>query len=136
VNSRNTIIAIIAALSPSLAFAEDFKTINGKEYKNVIVSRVEADGLVLRTKAGISKVYFIELPKDVQERFHYSPANAVAAQREREPIKVEAKQDDSRQADQPGWTGVLPVSALFLRLLGVGALVITGVVTIILRSRF
>ena len=120
----------------SLALAEDFKTINGKEYKDATVSRVEAEGIVLRTKTGISKVYFVELPKDVQERFHHAPASAVAAQREPEPIKLEAKQDDSRQADQPGWTGVLPVSALFLRLLGVGALIITGVVTVILRSRF
>jgi hypothetical protein len=48
-----------------------FKTIDGKEYKNATVSHVEPDGLVLRTKSGISKVYFVELPKDVQERFHY-----------------------------------------------------------------
>jgi hypothetical protein len=29
---------------------------------------------VLRTKTGISKVFFVELPKDVQERFHYGSA--------------------------------------------------------------
>jgi hypothetical protein len=29
---------------------------------------------VLKTKTGISKVYFVELPKDVQERFHYGSA--------------------------------------------------------------
>ena len=34
VNSRNMIIAILAALSASLALADDFKTVNGKEYKN------------------------------------------------------------------------------------------------------
>ena len=61
----------MAALCASLALAEDFKTINGKEYKDVTVSSVEADGIVLRTKTGITKVYFVELPKDVQERFHY-----------------------------------------------------------------
>jgi len=55
----------------SLALAEDFKTIDGKEYKNVTVRRVEPDGIVLSSKSGISKVYFTELPKDVQERFHY-----------------------------------------------------------------
>ena len=54
--------------------AEDFKTINGKEYKNAEVSRVEADGIVIKTKTGISKIYFIELPKDVQERFLPRPA--------------------------------------------------------------
>ena len=76
--SRKTIIAILATLSASLTFAEDFKTINGKEYKNVTVSRVEADGIVLKSKSGISKVYFVELPKEVQERFQYNGANAAA----------------------------------------------------------
>ena len=76
VNSRYTIIAILATLSASLALAEDFKTISGKEYKNATVSRVEPDGLVVKTKSGIVKVYFAELPKEVQERFHYDPANA------------------------------------------------------------
>ena len=73
-NPRNGIVAILAALSLLLALADDFKTINGKEYKNVTVSRVEADGIVIKTKTGLSKIYFAELPKDVQERFHYGSA--------------------------------------------------------------
>src|ERR1051325_11058934 len=60
-------LAILAAWSVSLARADDFKTITGKEYKNATVSHVEPDGLVLKTKSGISKVYFAELPKEVQE---------------------------------------------------------------------
>ena len=28
----------------------------------------------MKTKTGISKIYFVELPKDVQERFHYGSA--------------------------------------------------------------
>jgi thiol-disulfide isomerase/thioredoxin len=59
-------------------FADDFKTIPGKEYKDVTVSRVEPDGIVLKTKSGISKLYFVELPKDVQDRFHYNAAIASA----------------------------------------------------------
>jgi len=58
----------------SIALSDDFKTINGREYKDAIVSRVEPDGIVLKTKSGISKVDFTELPKDVQERFHYGSA--------------------------------------------------------------
>src|ERR1700745_58858 len=73
-NPWKTIIAILAALSVSFALAEDFKTINGRVYKDATISSVEADGIVLRTKTGISKVYFAELPKDVQERFHYGSA--------------------------------------------------------------
>ena len=65
---------MMSVLSASLALAEDFKTVSGTVYKDATISRVEADGIVLRTKTGISKVYFVELPKDVQERFHYGSA--------------------------------------------------------------
>jgi hypothetical protein len=82
-----------------MALAEDFKTINGKEYKDATITRVEGDGIVIRTKTGISKIYFVELPKDVQEKFHYRQATSIAAQRAREPIK-EAKQDGPRQTDK------------------------------------
>jgi hypothetical protein len=90
-NPRKTTIAILAALSVSLALAEDFKTVNGKEYKNATVSRVEPDGLVLKTKSGISKVYFAELPKEVREQFHYvEPAKGAA-----HDAAVEGKQRDA-----------------------------------------
>src|SRR6266481_4847377 len=62
----------------STVFADDFKTLNGKEYKDATVSRVEPDGIVLKTKSGVIKVYFTELPKDVQERFHYDSEKATS----------------------------------------------------------
>jgi thiol-disulfide isomerase/thioredoxin len=72
------IFACLILCIPSVAFADDFKLINGREYKDATVSRVEADGIVLRTNAGIAKVYFIELPKEDQERFRYNPAMTAA----------------------------------------------------------
>jgi hypothetical protein len=57
-----TFVILIVCFA-TLALADDFKTINGKEYKSATVSRVESDGIVLRTKSGITKVYFTELPK-------------------------------------------------------------------------
>ena len=69
-----TALVMFAALCASIAPAEDFKTIQGKEYKNVTISRVETDGIVLKNKSGITKIYFTELPKDVQERFHHDAA--------------------------------------------------------------
>jgi len=71
-----------AALFVSLALAEDFKTTNAKEYKNATVTLVEPDGITLRSKSGVSKVYFNKLPKEVQERFHYDPQKAAAASAE------------------------------------------------------
>jgi len=74
--SKMKILTFLILCFASVAFADDFKTIDGKEYKNVTVSRVEPDGIVLITSSGISKVYFTELPKTVQERFHYDAAKA------------------------------------------------------------
>jgi hypothetical protein len=73
VKAALVIVAVILA-ALQFAVADDFKTIEGKEYKNAKVSRVEPDGIVLITKSGISKVYFVELPKEVQKRFGYDPA--------------------------------------------------------------
>ena len=134
-----TTLAILLLLSASLALAEDFKTIKGKEYKDATIIRVEADGIVLRTKMGISKVYFIELPKEVQERFLPSRAKTVAAQRERQPIKVDAKQDAPRQANDRGWVGAMMADpATFGRMLKIFVtvtVIIIGVVLVIIRAR-
>ncbi len=71
-------VFILVACVASVALGEDFKTTEGKEYKDVTVSRIEPDGIVLRTRSEISKLYFVELPKEVQERFHYNVAIAGA----------------------------------------------------------
>jgi hypothetical protein len=70
------VLILFALCFVSAAFSDDFKTVAGREYKNATVSRVEPDGIVLTNNAGISKVYFTELPKEVQERFGYDPQRA------------------------------------------------------------
>ena len=72
------ILTFLILCFASVALADDFKAIDGKEYKNVTVSRVEPDCIVLLSSSGISRVYFTELPKEVQERFHYDAAKATA----------------------------------------------------------
>jgi len=62
----------------SAVVAEDFTTVNGKEYTEATVTRVDPDGIVVKTKSGITKLYFTELPKEVQERFHYDSAKAAS----------------------------------------------------------
>jgi hypothetical protein len=93
---------LAALYSSSLALADDFKTINGKEYKNATVSRVEPDGIVLRTKSGILKVYFTELPKEVQQRFGYdSEAEAKRAAAEAKRAAAEAnKAAEEKRIDE------------------------------------
>jgi hypothetical protein len=60
----------------SLAFAEDFKTTNGKEYKNAKVSRVEPDGIVISFSGGIVKIPFTEVSVELQQKYNYDPEAA------------------------------------------------------------
>ena len=96
-NPRKTTLAIIAMLSVSVALGDDIKTTNGKEYKDAKVTRVERDGIVLLTKSGISKVYFNELPKELQDRFHYQPEQAAAysAQQNAALAATQKQQDEA-----------------------------------------
>jgi len=83
------------------ALSEDFKTVNGKEYKDATVTRVDPDGVVVKTKSGITKVYFIELPKEVQERFHYDSEKAASYSAEQATnYTAYQKQQDEAQRQQ------------------------------------
>jgi hypothetical protein len=123
-------LAILAFLLATLALAEDFKTVRGKVYKDATIIRVEADGIVLKTKTGISKVYFIELPGDVQQRFHPTPTKTAAPQRSREPIKREPE-----PVKLQGWAAVMANRTAVVAFFVVGTIIIAGVVFAIVRSR-
>src|SRR4029450_13529134 len=82
----------------SLAFADDFKTIEGKEYKNVKVSRVEPDGIVITFSGGIVKIPFTELSPEIQKKYGYdSSAAATYSAQEYEKQSALAQQ---RKADE------------------------------------
>ena len=110
---------ILAVLFASLALSEDFKTINGKVYRDATVSRIEADGIELKTKTGISKVYFTELPQDVQERFHWAPP-----QPPREPFYGH-------------WAAAAEDPAVLAKMIAIGTSIIASVALVInyFRSR-
>jgi hypothetical protein len=75
-NPRKTTIAILAALFVSLALADDIKTINGKEYKNATVTRVEPDGITVKFSRGLVKIPFTEISGELKEKYHYNPEAA------------------------------------------------------------
>src|SRR5215216_2462714 len=102
-------ILILAVLFASLALSEDFKTTNGKVYKDATVSRIEADGIELKTKTGISKVYFTELPQEVQERFHW------------------AKPEAPREPFYGRWAAAAEDPAVLAKIIAVGTIIIAGV---------
>ena len=110
---------ILAVLFASLALSEDFKTTNGKVYKDATVSRIEGDGIVLRTEAGISKVYFAELPQEVQERFHW------------------AQPDVPREPFYGRWAAAAEDPAALAKIIAFGASIIASVGLVIghIRSR-
>jgi len=89
--------------------------------KDVTVSRVEPDGIVLKTKSGISKVYFRELPKEVQERFLPSPVKVTAAQRARIELK--------------SWASAMANRTSFVLFFVGGASLVAAAVFAIVRSR-
>ena len=108
-------LTLLVLCFASVALADDFKAIDGKEYKNVKVTRVEPDGIVLMSKSGISKVYFTELPKEVQERFHYDAAQAAAysAEQTANQLAFQTEQAELRRklAEEKNryWTGQQPL---------------------------
>jgi hypothetical protein len=71
-----TTLAILAALSASIALADDFKTVKGHEYKHAKVSRVEPDGIVITFSGGIVKIPFTELSPEIQKKYGYDPKAA------------------------------------------------------------
>src|SRR5436190_1218608 len=95
---NKTALAILAALSVSIALADDFKTIKGKEYKNAKASRVEPDGIVITFSGGIVKLPFIELPADVQKKYGYD--SQAAATYTAEENQKQAALAQQRKADE------------------------------------
>jgi hypothetical protein len=53
-NPQKITITILATLFASFGLADDFKTNNGKEYKNAIVTQVDPDGIVVKTKTSMA----------------------------------------------------------------------------------
>jgi hypothetical protein len=96
-HSKGT-LAILAALSASIAFADDFKTVAGKEYKNAKVSRVEPNGIVITFSGGIVKLPFTELPADVQKKYGYN--SSAAAEYSAEEYEKQNALAQQRKADE------------------------------------
>jgi hypothetical protein len=98
---QKMIIAILAALSASLALAQNFQTINGKQYKNVSVIHVEPDGITIKFSGGISKIPCEEITKADQQRLNccgdpqqaaaYTAEQAASIQRTNQEIQESNK---------------------------------------------
>jgi uncharacterized protein YeaO (DUF488 family) len=96
---RAAFAVIVTVCSATIALADDFKTTDGKEYKNVTVSRVEPDGIVIKFSGGIVKIPFTELSRELQEKYHYDPgaAQKFAAQTAEEMNAANANAEELRK---------------------------------------
>ena len=95
------VLTFLVLCFTSAVFADDFTTVNGKEYKDATVTGIDPDGIVVKTKSGITKVYFTELPKEAQERFHYDSKKAAAYSAEQTAnYAAYQKQQDEAQRQQ------------------------------------
>jgi hypothetical protein len=84
------------------------------------------DGIVLRSKTGISQSLSLRISQRSSGTVSFFQATPIPVQFRRDVVKPEAKQDASSRIDNSGWVGGLPVSALLLRLLILGTLLIPG----------
>jgi hypothetical protein len=57
---------------------QDVKTTDGRELKNVSITKVEPDGITVMTDDGVEKLPFAILPPDIQKTFSYDPQKAAA----------------------------------------------------------
>jgi|GEM_PF-2164223 len=99
-------------LLASAVYAEEFKLTNGKTVTGDL-SRVEPDGLVLITDAGVEKIPFLALPEETQKRFNfdYKKAEEYRAQQaalrkqlvdqQAAAIRGRAARIETLQKDQP-----------------------------------
>ncbi|OYV05548.1 MAG: hypothetical protein CFE26_11050, partial [Verrucomicrobiales bacterium VVV1] len=64
----------------------ELKTVSGKSYKNVSITRVDAIGMAFTHQDGSSRVDFSDLPADIQEHFQYNSKEKDLARRAEDTV--------------------------------------------------
>jgi hypothetical protein len=98
-------VAMIVYLSIGSAFADKTNTVaktnitttSGMVYSNVVVQRVEPDGLIIKRSSGIMKIPFADLSPEIKETYGYDP---VKEQQAAEVAAAELRAQRARQAHQ------------------------------------
>lgn len=95
------VLAAVTLLLTTTTSAEDLTLPNGKKFTNYRVTRVEPNGLTLTHSDGITKVFFWELPKELQTRYGYDPATAAAyhQQSRAQQAEVMRRQQETTRLD-------------------------------------
>lgn len=52
------------------------RDLSGREYRNAKITGKEPDGLMVKHEGGVSKVLFVNLPKEIQDKYEFDPIEA------------------------------------------------------------
>src|ERR1035438_7040862 len=88
---------IVAGLCCSMAWAEDW-TVNGKDYHNVTVGKVEPDRVHITYDGGIGTVMLSDLTPELQKRFNYDPKAAAQASQQKAAADAQAEAEVAKEA--------------------------------------
>jgi len=72
-------IFIICLAAACACYADDLTTLDKKIFRDVVVRKMDPDGIVITHATGGSKVAFTNLSPELQKKFGYDPAKVVAA---------------------------------------------------------
>lgn len=102
-------------LLPIAASADDFSLTDGREYKDVTVTRVDPDGIEVMTNDGVEKLPFSLLSKEVQLAYPYkgptTPTPSPTPDMDAQIMALEAKDAAAAKAaatPQPVFSGTGP----------------------------
>jgi hypothetical protein len=98
-------VLILLILFASVVFADDFKTVSGKEYKNATVIHEEPDGIMIKFSGGIVKIPCAEMTQADQQRFRcdlqkaaaYSAAQAAGIQQANQQVESNQQRKEVEQ---------------------------------------
>lgn len=92
--SAAVIAGILLVVNP--VTAEDLRTISGRVYKNAILLRAEADGLVIKHKFGVVKISFTDLSAEARKEFNAAKALEAARQARARQQELAAERERER----------------------------------------
>jgi hypothetical protein len=98
VGSSFFFICLAASFCISSVRAEDLKMQSGRTYKNATISRVVADGLVIKHKFGIVRVKFQNIAAESREAFN--PQKAAELEENRRQEEEEGARERGRETAQ------------------------------------
>ena len=88
---QTKLFTILLLSFAAAALSEDFKTVNGKEYKDATVTRVEPDGIVVKTNSGSRRFTSPNCRKTFRNTFITTPEKPRRILPSRPPITPHIK---------------------------------------------